>query len=397
MVPTVVRIAFGLMTTFIKKDEFSTLVQANQHNRHLAVLSAAAELFALNNSPSRDDLLHFEELCLRFLPKLDLQTKAEISERLSNCVHLPHAIAITLAREDISVAAPVLKHYGGFKEEDLLAILANGNLLHALAISSREKLSDKTTIALSQFKLPDFDPQKVDHNASSKHQENTEELRASIEADSSAARLIEPSRISSETSDKFTIGLDAFLANEHAHVLTQLQRVDEHLSNTDINPASAFQEAYNRAEFAVDFVKLARAKDADGFGQLLAKQCALSKADAAQIIDDEKGFALAICLKSLALPSHAANEAFILLNPKLGHDVSQVFLLNWLYDLISPTLARSLTDNWSESKNSDADSSNRRYQPVYEGKTHAEARPDSFNRRAIRTSRQISMKRSAAR
>ncbi|MEP3524517.1 MAG: hypothetical protein ABJN24_03740 [Hyphomicrobiales bacterium] len=385
------------MTTFTKKDEFSILVQANQHNRHLPVLSAAAELFALNNSPSRDDLLHFEELCLRFLPKLDLQTKAEISERLSNCVHLPHAIAITLAREDISIAAPILKHYNSFKEEDLLAILANGNLLHALAISSREKLSDKTTIALSQFKLPDFGPHEVEQNARPDHLENTEELSVSIEADSAAARLIEPSHISSETSDEFTIGLDAFLANEHAHVLTQLQRVDEHLSRIDINPATAFQEAYNRAEFAVDFVKLARAKDADGFGQLLAKQCALSKADAAQIIDDEKGFALAICLKSLALPSHAANEAFILLNPKLGHDVNQVFLLNWLYDLISPALARSLTDNWSEAKNSEADSSNRRYQPVYEGKAYAQARPGGFTRRAIRTSRQISMKRSAAR
>lgn len=392
-----VRIAFGLMATFIKKDEFSTLVQANQHNRHLAVLSAAAELFALNNSPSRDDLLHFEELCLRFLPKIDLQTKAEISERLSNCVHLPHAIAITLAREDISVAAPVLKHYQGFKEEDLLAILANGNQLHALAISSREKLSDKTIIALSQFKLPSFDPHEVEHNASSDHQENTEGLSVTIEADSSAARLIEPSHISSETSGEFTIGLDAFLANEHAYVLTQLQRIDEHLSYMEITPATAFQEAYNRAEFAVDFVKLARAKDAQGFGQLLAKQCDLSKADAAQIIDDEKGFALAICLKALALPSHVANEAFILLNPKLGHDVHQVFLLNWLYDLISPALARSLTYNWSEAKNSDANSSNRRYQPVYEGKTRAEARPGVFTRRALRTSRQISMKRSATR
>ena len=207
------------MTTFIKKDEFSSLVQANKNNRNSAVLSAAAELFALNESPSLDDLLHFEELCLRFLPKLDLQTKAEISERLSTCTSLPHDVAMTLAREDISVAAPILKFYYGFKEDDLLVILANGNQLHALAISSREFLSDKITIALSQFKLPNFEAQKSD-NKSATDQQGDEDPVEFIPSYHAAAVKIQSTHIQQKDKDTFTIGLDAFLANEHAHILT---------------------------------------------------------------------------------------------------------------------------------------------------------------------------------
>ena len=138
-----------------------------------------------------------------------------------------------------------------------------------------------------------------------------------------------------------------------------MQRIEEHLDSTDLNPATALNAAYNRAEYVVDFVKLAREKDATGFAKLMAEQCDLDKADAQQIIDDKKGFAFAVCLKSLALPSYVANEAFILLNPKLGTDVEQVFLLDWFYGLISPATARSLTKTWSKDK------TNRSYQSVY--------------------------------
>lgn len=385
------------MTTFLKRDEFSILVQANQFNRHSAVISAATELFVNNGNPSRDDLLHFEELCLRFLPKLDLRTKVEISERLSTCPHLPKAVAMSLAREDISVAAAMLHHHYGFTDEDLLVILSNGNQLHALAISSRKRLSDKVIIALSQFELPDFKHDELKEISVTKLDENNEEPAMPLKIGGSAALLLEPDYHQASQNDEFTIGLDAFLANEHAYVLTQMQYLEDSIQNNAFNPATLLQEAYNRAEHAVDFLRLARKKDAAGFANLLSMQCSLSKADAKQIIDDAEGFALAVCLKSLALPGHVANEAFILLNPELGTNADQIFLLEWFYGQISPPAARSLVDNWSNHKSDSHNTSSRNHQSVYAGKTLAQSQPDRITRRASRTDWQSSNKQSTAR
>lgn len=378
------------MKTFIKKDEFSILVQANDYNRHSAVLGAAAELFANNEHPSRSDLLHFEELFLRLLPKLDLRSKTEISERLSKCHHLPQAVAITLAKEDISVAAPILRHHYGFNDNDLLVILANGNQLHALAISSRERLSDKVTIALSQFKLDDFAPSETDEINSLSHSqghESDQKAAPSVESDVAKRKIIKQAHVSPAKSDEFTIGLDAFLANEHAYVLSQMQFIEENARNKNVSPEAILHEAYNRAETALDFIKLAREKNASAFAELLAKQCAMSTADAKKIIDDSEGFALAICLKALALPKDVANEAFILLNPARATDVDQTFLLDWFYNQISPAGARSLVDNWREEKNSGLNVKNRSYQSVYDGKSYTNARPERVTRRARRTTR----------
>ena len=392
---------FGFMKTFIKKDEFSLLVNANGYNRHTAVLSAAAELFVNNESPSRNDLLHFEELCLRFLPKLNLRTKAEIAERLSRCVHLPQAVAMILAKEDISVAAPILRHHYSFQDEDLLVVLANGNQLHALAISSRKNLSDKILIALSQFQLPDFvsdQNETHDENQASQIDEtqiestHADQIQEEPASDDRAELTVitDSAEITDDYSEPaqshgFTIGLDAFLANEPAYVLSQMQWIEEYTRNKDKGPATLLHEAYNRAEKALDFTKLARTKNAIAFGQKLAEECAISEADAKLILDDASGFALAICLKALALPKHVANEAFILLNPELGQDLNQVFLLEWFYTQISPAAARSLVENWHEENNSGMNVKNRNHQSVYDGKSYAEVRPERVTRRAVRS------------
>ena len=145
----------------VKRSEFDTLVQADNKNRHQAVLTAATELFVSKETPSWEDALHFEELCLRLLPKLSLQAKSEIAERLAHCSGLPKTTALTLAKDDISVAAPILCHYQGFNDTDLLTILARGTELHALALAGRPDLSDTVTLVISKNALPTFDSNEL--------------------------------------------------------------------------------------------------------------------------------------------------------------------------------------------------------------------------------------------
>ena len=375
------------------------MVQADKNNRHRAVLKAASELFASKEAPSWEDALHFEELCLRLLPKLDLQAKSEIAERLAHCSGLPKTTALALAKDDISVAAPILHHYEGFDDTDLLTILARGTELHALALAGRANLSDTVMLVISKKALPTFDS-SIDYDAlhnnpttievtivdnSSKSEQNVEhesnddigsEITAVPEHSTTDLAMNEPSshdnkarldiddteqtarRIIAttpstrgitfsrkDTSSRIS-GLDRFLSMEHAHVLTYVHKAVQNVSDVKINPALILKQAYRRADRARDFTQLARERNLEQFTTLLTRECDLPEDDAKSVINDDHGFALAICLKSLALPTYVANEAFLLLNPKLGQDREQIYLLNWFYGQITPMAARNIIEDW---------------------------------------------------
>lgn len=420
----------------LRKNEFETLVHADKDNRHQAVLKAASELFASKETPSWEDTLHFEELCLRLIPKLNLQAKSDIAERLAHCATLPKTTALALAKDDIVVAAPILHHYQGFNDTDLLTILARGSELHALAITGRANLSDAVMLVISKKSLPKFEP-TIDYDAlhsakslievtlvdnSSQLEQETEQsnsddvdtemtavpersvtgkevkqptdqgnkarLDMDVDVETAAKRLIAAAKPTSRvtvrrkaTSTPLS-GLDRFLAMEHAHVLTYVHTAVENAAKVKINPALILKQAYRRADRVRDFTRLAREKKVEQFAALLTRECDLSNNDAKSIIKDDHGFALAICLKSLALPKHAANEAFLLLNETLGKNKEQIFLLNWFYGQITPMAARSLIEDWqpAEEKPKAAE-----HKPVHSGKSRTEvARTFSPQKTAVK-------------
>ena len=407
----------------VKRNEFDTLVQADNNNRHQAVLKAASELFASKEAPSWEDALHFEELCLRLLPKINLQAKNEIAERLAHCSALPKTMALMLAKDDISVAAPILHHYEGFNDTDLLTILARGTELHALALAGRSNLSDTVMLVISKKALPTFQTnvdydelhtnpttievtivdnssqseQSVEHlsnddihseitavperstadramNEPSGH-DNKARLDIDVDTEQTAERLIAATKsktgitLSRQDTNPIISGLDRFLSMEHAHVLTHVHTAVQNASDKKINPALILKQAYRRADRARDFTQLAREKNIEQFAGLLTRECDLPEDDAKSVINDDHGFALAICLKSLALPKHVVNEAFLLLNPKLGKDKEQIYLLNWFYGQITPMAARSVIDDWHPAMKTPISVE---HKPVHSGKSRTE-------------------------
>ncbi|MEP3233401.1 MAG: DUF2336 domain-containing protein [Hyphomicrobiales bacterium] len=413
----------------VKRNEFDTLVQADNNNRHQAVLKAASELFASKEDPSWEDALHFEELCLRLMPKLNLQAKSEIAERLAHCSALPKTTALTLAKDDIAVAAPILHHYAGFNDTDLLTIIARGTELHALAIAGRPNLSDAVMLVISKKALPTFqtnidydelrsDPTTIEvtivDNSSQLEQsveqesnddvhseitavpersmtdrtmtepsdhENKARLDIDVDMEQTAQRLIAATKpktgisLSGKDTSARISGLDRFLAMEHAHVLTHVHTAVENASDDKVNPALILKQAYRRADRARDFTQLAREKNVEQFAALLTRECDLPEDDAKSVINDDHGFALAICLKSLALPKHVANEAFLLLNPKLGKDQEQIYLLNWFYGQITPMAAHSVIEEWHPAMKTPGSVE---HKPVYSGKSRTEKAQGGF-------------------
>ena len=417
----------------VKRNEFDTLVQADNKNRHQAILTAASELFASKETTSWDDALHFEELCLRLLPKLGLQAKSEIAERLAHCSGLPKTTALTLAKDDISVAAPILHHYQGFDDTDLLTILARGTELHALALAGRSDLSDTVMLVISKKALPTFDSGQSPNQASAmkvkteenntqseqdlKHEankniqseitavpersmtgremreqsghDNKARLYMDVDIERSTKRLVDAalSKPGDKASPKETnsqiSGLGRFLSMEHAHILTYVHTAVENVADEKTNPALILKQAYRRADRARDFTRLAREKNVEQFATLLTQECDLQEDEAKSVINDDNGFALAICLKSLALAKHVANEAFLLLNPKLGRDKDQIYLLNWFYGQITPMAAHSVINDWHPAEKT---SPSAEHKPVHSGKSRTEmAQGRASNSTAIKT------------
>lgn len=403
----------------VKRNEFDTLVQADDKNRHQAILTAASELFASKETPSWDDALHFEELCLRLLPKLGLQAKSEIAERLAHCSGLPKTTALTLAKDDISVAAPILRHYQGFSDTDLLTILARGTELHALALAGRPDLSDTVMLVISKNALPTFGSDKLPSEQSTidvkteensvqseqnlerepnknihseitavpehattgremvelSNHDNKARLYMDVDTEQVTKRLINATQSKSrgnvslkKTSTRMS-ELDRFLSMEHAHILTYVHTAVENVANAKTNPALILKQAYRRADRARDFTQLARQKNVEQFAALLTQECDLQENEAKSVINDDHGFALAICLKSLALPKHVANEAFLLLNSKLGKDKEQIYLLNWFYGQITPMAAHSIIKDWHTAEKT---STSAEHKPVHSGKSRTE-------------------------
>jgi len=419
----------------VKRNEFDTLVQADNNNRHQAILTAASELFASKETTSWDDALHFEELCLRLLPKLGLQAKSEIAERLAHCSGLPKTTALTLAKDDISVAAPILHHYQGFNDTDLLTILARGTELHALALAGRPDLSDTVMLVISKKALPTFDSdqstneavaqevkteensvqsehgleQEADKNIQSEitavpenpmtgreipelsNHDNKARLYMDVDMERSTKRSIDAPQskdarqsksdvsISSNKTRARISGLDRFLAMEHAHILTYVHTAVENVADVKTNPALILKQAYRRADRARDFTQLAREKNVEQFAVLLTQECDLQEEQAKSVINDGHGFALAICLKSLALPQHVANEAFLLLNSKLGRDKEQIYLLNWFYGQITPMAAHSIVKDWLPAEKT---STSAEHKPVHSGKSRTAMAQNNFTKKA---------------
>lgn len=78
----------------------------------------------------------------------ELIVRRSVATSLKNSEHLPRDIAIKLANDDVSVALPVLEFSQVLTDDDLIAILANGNGAKQVAIARRPEVSEILATAI---------------------------------------------------------------------------------------------------------------------------------------------------------------------------------------------------------------------------------------------------------
>lgn len=94
------------------------------------------------------EMQHFDVIMSRVTEQVETSLRREIAEKLADVPSAPHTLITQLARDEISVAEPVLRRSDALSEEDLLGIVRQRGQDHMRAITKRRSVPEKLTAEL---------------------------------------------------------------------------------------------------------------------------------------------------------------------------------------------------------------------------------------------------------
>ncbi len=94
------------------------------------------------------EMQHFDVIMSRVTEQVETSLRRELAEKLADIPNAPLGLVRQLARDEISVAEPVLKRSEALTEEDLLSIVRQRGQEHMRAITKRREVPEKLTAEL---------------------------------------------------------------------------------------------------------------------------------------------------------------------------------------------------------------------------------------------------------
>jgi uncharacterized protein (DUF2336 family) len=293
------------------------LARSDRVEMRPVLLRVLTDLFVQEATHGPAERARFAELAIRFLESVDLGTRAVVAERLANYSGTPPAVAGKLARDDISVAGPILRRSKALSEAELHSILDTCGIAHAVAVAAREELPASVARRLRE----------------------TGTLRATkapvVEAPAPAA----PTR---ETDPAITFTL----ARRYLATNTAERRLIA--AALTCCPAVDREERLRRLERAFNdrLERAALRHRGQEFASLLHIRTGMPGDIALRIVNDPSGEPLAAVCRALEMPFDTTSRIFLFLNPAIGGSAKQVLGLAQGYEEIKPAIARRLMGAW---------------------------------------------------
>lgn len=104
------------------------------------------QLYALAEAAfSDEDLACFDTILVRVAPTAGLDARIELSDRVATANRPPRGLLLTLARDAIEVARPILRSSTALTEDDLVEIARTYGMEHMEAIAERSHLPIRLT------------------------------------------------------------------------------------------------------------------------------------------------------------------------------------------------------------------------------------------------------------
>ncbi len=94
------------------------------------------------------EMQHFDVIMSRVTEQVETALRRELAEKLADVPDAPQGLLRQLARDEISVAEPVLRRSEALTEEDLLGIIRQRGQEHMRAITKRREVPEKLTAEL---------------------------------------------------------------------------------------------------------------------------------------------------------------------------------------------------------------------------------------------------------
>jgi uncharacterized protein (DUF2336 family) len=262
------------------------------------------------------DRARFAELACRLLDGADVATRALIAERLSAYPATPVAVAAKLARDEISVAKPVLLRSSVLSEAELHAILDFRGPAHAAVIAERAGLPKSIAQRLRRaglLKAAEEQPKRSSPTAPT--------------TDPALTLTLARRFLVTDSGERLTI-LAAIACCPPVGAEARLNRIDR-----------AFHgklEAAALRHRSAEFVSLVR--DHTGMPRDIA----------GRVVAESSGEPLAAFCRALEMPFSIASRILLFLNPAIGGSVERVFGLAGRFEAMQPANARRLAAAWCQ-------------------------------------------------
>ncbi|MCB1495175.1 MAG: hypothetical protein KDJ86_05265 [Bauldia sp.] len=325
------------MNDFPQPKGFVRLATQNCHDA--ALLRASTELFVQASAHDRDEIRRFEDLALHLIPRVSRDDRVYVSTRLAVRIDVPQAVARVLARDEIEVATPILRHSPVLGPLDLLMVIAATGVEHHRLIAERAVLGDDTERALriggDAEVAAILDRRRVPEKASQ---------RSATDEAGEAASSPEAKTVSR------TDRLDpwVFLSRDPKARLRLLAEIavdgPEH-ATTASGTTMLADRAFRSILGAAQIVGFSRSGNRQALVDTIVEGLDLAPDLVAACLDDATGEPLAVLLKALSLASDQARQVLLLSSP-VGRDPAAFFPLCDLYAGMLPTVATTLAEAW---------------------------------------------------
>jgi uncharacterized protein (DUF2336 family) len=263
----------------------------------------AAGLYELSHEsadvPGGDRALAVQ-IVLEIIARAATGVRRQLAERLARDPSAPKPLVLALARDEISVAFPILLESTVLDDSDLVEILRNSPLEYRLGVLQRETIGEKVT----EIVIEDRDPHVMRWLVENSHAAIPRAaLETLVEASRGEPEMQKPLIDRPDLPADLAARMYAFVSDELRQRIIDRQRT---LAQAlDLRAAGAL---------TIDLLlKTIRAGKMQEFASLFARFARISLAAARQILASPSGEALAVALRSQGVDKATFAAIFILI------------------------------------------------------------------------------------
>ena len=277
------------------------------------LLRVLTDLYVHKSAHTNEEERQFVELMQRLLDVADVPARTAVAKTLATYQVAPLPLLRRLARDDIEVAEPVLRHSPCLDNHELRAVVDEMGLSHAKLVAERfvepetseEKGEDPRPRA---EQAPAREPQPHAHRA--------------------------PPAAASELSELF------FAANpiERREILLNIEFAPIAPPRPPLEPSDTVRRI-ERAALQHHVEEVIRG---------LERSLALAPDQARRIVGDSSGEALVVAAKTLNMPSAVLQRILLFVSPIVSESVERIYDLMRLYEEIKPEAALVLLAIWQD-------------------------------------------------